>query len=151
MNVFLGVLGVWILILTGGLIWIFVFFRRLSKDINKGNLVKTLEKILTSQDNNSEDLGLLRKQFARLEEEGRLHIQKIGLIRFNPFGDMGGDHSFSLALLDGRDDGFIITGLHTRERTRVYIKHIKNGESKHKLSSEESKALAKARNGPKHE
>jgi len=55
-----------------------------------------------------------------------------------------GDHSFSLALLDGKDTGVVITGLHTRERTRVYMKAIKAGKGEHELSEDEKKALAKA-------
>jgi hypothetical protein len=57
---------------------------------------------------------------------------------------MGGDHSFSLALLDAHLTGFIITGLHTRERTRVYIKKIEEGKCKQDLSKEEREALKKA-------
>ena len=54
---------------------------------------------------------------------------------------MGGDHSFSVALLNGKGTGIIITGLHTRERTRVYVKDIKQGKSEVELSQEEKKAL----------
>ena len=63
------------------------------------------------------------------------------MVRFNPFSEMGGDHSFSVALLDGHDTGIIITGLHTRERTRVYIKPVNKGKSEYDLSKEELKAL----------
>ena len=79
-----------------------------------------------------------------IEEKDKRHIQKVGLIRFNPFSELGGDHSFCLAILDDRDSGVVITGLHTRDRTRVYIKDIKNGQSSLELSSEEKKALASA-------
>ena len=71
-------------------------------------------------------------------------MQKYGFVRFNPFGDMGGDHSFCLALLNGKHTGFVLTGLHTRERTRVYVKHIKRGKSEYDLSKEERKALEQA-------
>jgi len=68
----------------------------------------------------------------------------VSLVRFNPFSEMGGDHSFSLALLDAHLTGFIVTGLHTRERTRVYIKKIDGGKCKQDLSKEEREALKKA-------
>ena len=69
-------------------------------------------------------------------------IRKIGLIRFNPFNDIGGDQSFSVALLDEKDCGFIISSLHTKEGTRVYAKPIKDGESqKYPLTEEEKQAI----------
>jgi hypothetical protein len=68
----------------------------------------------------------------------------VGLIRFNPFNEIGGDHSFSLAILDGGDNGIIITGLHTRDRTRIYAKQVNKGKSDLELSTEEQKALLKA-------
>lgn len=69
---------------------------------------------------------------------------KIGLNRFNPFQDIGGDQSFVLCLLDNHNSGAIITSLHNRDTTRVYAKHIINGQSdQQSLSSEESRLLAK--------
>lgn len=73
-----------------------------------------------------------------------MNVQKIGLVRFNPFNETGGDHSFSLALLDGNGNGFVMTGLHTRERTRLYIKPIRNLKSEYELSQEEQKAIKEA-------
>ena len=84
------------------------------------------------------------KRLDFLEEDGKVHVQKIGLVRFNPFRELGGDHSFSLAILDGINSGVIITGLHTRDRTRIYMKEIKKGKASLELSSEEKKALAQA-------
>ena len=81
-----------------------------------------------------------------MENDGRTHVQKIGLIRFNPFKELGGDHSFCLAILNGEDSGVVVTGLHTRDRTRVYMKSIKKGKSEYELSSEEKKALESAYN-----
>jgi len=72
------------------------------------------------------------------------HFQKLGLIRFNPFNETGGNNSFSLVLLDGKNNGWVMTGLHTRERTRLYVKPIKNLKSEYELSDEEKKALEKA-------
>ena len=138
------VLGVWLIILTVALFLQIRFFRKLMKGTKERELVKILNKILETQDKNSDEITSIKKEVARLDEEGYLHIQKIGFIRFNPFKEIGGDHSFSLAVLDGKDTGFVITGLHTRERTRIYAKAIKKGKSEVELSSEEKKALEKA-------
>lgn len=142
--IILGVAGTWLLALS---IVVFLqrrFLNRLTKGADKKDIEKILEKILDSQDTNKKDIKDINKEIERLEEEGFLHVQKVGLVRFNPFREIGGDHSFSLAILDGKDNGIIITGLHTRERTRVYAKSIKKGKSKVELSDEEKKALDKA-------
>jgi hypothetical protein len=138
------VLFVWVLILTLFLGWIFRYFRHLTKGVDKENLLAVLENVLKTQGEVLESLRAVQKRIKIGEIEEKLHIQKIGIERFNPFKEMGGDHSFSLALLDGTDTGFIITGLHTRERTRVYIKIVQRGKSVAELSSEEKKALVSA-------
>jgi hypothetical protein len=69
---------------------------------------------------------------------------RVGLVRFNPFEDTGGNQSFALALLDGRGDGFVVSSLHARAGTRVYAKAIGNGTSEAALSDEESEALRQA-------
>jgi len=48
------------------------------------------------------------------------------VVRFNPFSEVGGDQSFSIALMDGNNDGFMITALYTRDGNRVYAKPIQN-------------------------
>ena len=143
--VIVGVFGVWLLALS---VFIFLqtrFFNRLTKNSKGGELNKVLKSILDTQRKNDKTLAFVEKEIKRLEKEGLDHVQNVGLIRFNPFKEIGGDHSFSLAILDGDDTGIIITGLHTRERTRIYAKTIKKGESDADLSDEERKALAKAR------
>lgn len=74
-----------------------------------------------------------------------MHIQKIGLLRFNPFHDTGGDQSFILALLDSHDTGVVISSLHTRTGTRWYAKGVLSGRGQeHELSNEEQKAIKSA-------
>ena len=69
---------------------------------------------------------------------------KVGLTRFNPFEDLGGDQSFILCLLDQHNSGVIITSVHNRELTRVYAKPIKNGEGENfTLSKDEKLAILK--------
>ena len=104
-----------------------------------------LEGILAEEKGNKDRLEELTKQLRQLEDLSEYHIQRVGLVRFNPFKDLGGDHSFSIALLDAKDTGLVITGLHTRERTRVYVKAVKKGKAEHEFSEEEKKALNKAK------
>lgn len=135
--------GIWLLVLSI-LLYLFArFFRKLTKGTKETELLKVLDKILKTQKENSEDIKSAEREVRRLEEEGKFHVQKVGVVRFNPFKEIGGDHSFSLAILDGTNSGVIVTCLHTRERTRVYMKAIKKGKSELELSDEEKKALEK--------
>ena len=78
---------------------------------------------------------------AVLERTQTFAFQRLGLVRYNPFEDTGGNQSFALALLDHHGDGFVISSLHTRTATRVYGKAIAKGRSEAALSSEEAEAL----------
>lgn len=145
-NLTLYIFAIWLVLISAVVAWIFNYFRKLSKQVKKGNLLKILDKVLDTEIKNSKDIKKLKKEITRIEKENLSDIQKIGLVRFNPFEELGGDHSFTLALLDGYDNGVIITGLHTRDRTRVYIKEVFEGKTKYKLSKEEKEALTKAKN-----
>lgn len=68
-------------------------------------------------------------------------IQKVGMIRFNAFDDVGSDLSYSVALLDGNDNGIVITSLFARDCSTTYGKPIISGKSKYPLSIEEIKAI----------
>lgn len=118
-------------------IWLFIvsyFLYRIYKLFK--NLTKSVEEDLTKK-----GFAEVRKRLDFLEDDGLKHIQKVGLVRFNPFRELGGDHSFSLAILDNKESGIILTSLHTRDRTRVYMKEVKSGKSEYELSGEEIKAL----------
>lgn len=116
-------------------IWIYFVFKDLIK-ISKNKEFS----------NNTKEIKVLQSEILNMKDLARLNIQKVGLTKFNPFNESGGDHSFSLALLDGNKNGIIITSLHTRERTRVYLKEVLSGKTKIDLSKEEQKALKLATN-----
>ncbi len=78
---------------------------------------------------------------SQILDEKQHFFQRMGFVRFNPFAETGGDQSFSVSLLDAKGTGIVFTGLHTREKTRVYAKPIVNGVSKSTLSKEEQKAI----------
>ncbi len=109
---------------------------------------KSVEHLLkdysTQVKDTSAKLDELATFAAKLHQAGSIALTKIGMIRFNPFNDTGGDQSFCLAALDSHDDGFIISSIHARTGTRVYAKEINQGKSKHNLSDEEAIALKRA-------
>jgi hypothetical protein len=86
----------------------------------------------------------LESEYQRLAITNELASQKISIVRFNPFGDTGGDQSFSLAVLDAHNSGYVLTSIHGRQGTRVYVKPVDFGKSKYTLSSEEQQSLGQA-------
>ena len=89
----------------------------------------------------SEDLDDLTARTARLEVQSASYVAHVGLVRFNPFPDTGGNQSFALAMLDGTGDGFIVSSLHSRTGTRIYAKAVAAGKAESSLSAEESQAM----------
>lgn len=86
------------------------------------------------------------QRMEKIEQEGSFHIQKIGLLRFNPFRDTGGEQSFILALTDANDSGIVVSALYSRSGTRWYAKKVVKGKGEeHELSDEETKALKLAK------
>ncbi len=86
----------------------------------------------------------IKKDIEALKRNQRQCIQKIGVVRFNPFKGEGGNQSFSVAMLDNENSGFIVTALYSKEGSRVYGKEIKEGVSEYALSDEEKEAILKA-------
>ena len=73
-------------------------------------------------------------------------VQKIGLVKYDAFHEMGGKLSFSMAMLNELNDGFVLNAIHNREGCYTYVKEILDGKSEINLSEEEAKALSKAVN-----
>lgn len=90
-------------------------------------------------------------QINEIYEALRLTYSKTGIIKYDAFNEMGGKLSFALALLDNRNNGFVINAMHSREGCYTYVKEIINGESYITLGDEEKKALDKAINHDKAE
>lgn len=108
---------------------------------------------------NLEDIIVsINQTVKRLEEENSLEaqnikdlktelgftIKKIGLVRYSPFADGGGNYSFSLALLDSHNNGLVITNMYGRQQSRVYTKKITEGKSETTLTEEESQSISMA-------
>ncbi len=107
---------------------------------------KNLKEVLGVLKNLEERLKKTDKKLQILEKNSKFFLQKVGIIRFNPFPEVGSNQSFSIALLDNNNDGVVITSLYSREENRVYGKPIKNGISEYSLSKEEITAIEKAKN-----
>ena len=117
-----------------------IFFNGSKASDLEGILFEEIKRLKKAENSISE----LSKAVNNLDKITQKTIQKVGVIRFNPFKETGGDQSFAIALLDAENNGLIISSLFTREGTRVYTKPIESGESKYPLSKEEIEALKKA-------
>lgn len=158
---YLGIDSDYIIIgLCGGLLILFILviinivqMKKLKKNYRifmSGKDAKTLEdtliqrldqvdSLLESNEENDSNIKVLSKNMQRT-------YQKMGLIKYDAFHEMGGKLSFSLAMLDMRNNGFIINAMHTREGCYTYIKEIIDGNSVIVLSEEEQEALKRAMN-----
>ncbi len=143
-NLLIIITSVWLTLLTVLALRAYYLVAQLNKNSNKGDFTKVLDKLLDQGKKNSSEIELLKKALALLSSDSKTHIQKVGLVKFNPFGEMGGNQSFALALLDANNSGIVITGLHARDKTRLYLKNITKGKSEIELSSEEKRSLSQA-------
>ncbi len=143
----LGILGAVVAAVLFGLVA--VLFRRWNAVFGReprtasSALGEVVQRLLAIE----RELETNQPRLEALEAVARISVQKVGFKRFNPFDNTGGDQSFAAALLDGKNDGIVISSLYTREGVRVYAKEIKAGASKHPLSAEERAVLAQALSG----
>jgi hypothetical protein len=145
----LAVIFVWLVSLSFFFWRILSHYNKLAKGVSEKSLRVVLEELLKDTELNKKDIDYLKEYSARIEKDGLLHIQKVGLIRFNPFKDTGGDQSFILSLVDGKDTGVVISGLYSRSGTRWYAKRVVSGKGvDYELSEEEKKSLKEASSNP---
>lgn len=93
------------------------------------------------------DVNLFEQNINTLETKLTFAIQKIGFVRYNAFGDMGSELSYSIALLDNFQNGFILSSIYGRENSVSYAKPMKNGVCRIPLSTEELIAIDRALKG----
>ncbi len=100
-------------------------------------LLEYIEKVKMVDGKYNETLSLINDINFRLS----FCIQKIGIVRYNPFNDMGGDLSFTLALLDDKNNGVVLNTLHGRDASYTYAKPVNSCESNYALTEEEKRAI----------
>jgi len=127
--------------------WLLVWRLKL-KALLKGKKGQDLEKIITQQERDlarlKDKLERIIKEVGVIEKHAFDSIQKVGMVRFNPFKEASSNQSFSIAFLNHRENGIVLSSLASREGTRLYTKQIVGGRSIHNLSEEESKAIKEA-------
>lgn len=145
------IIGVLVLLILGFcaltyIVWkLQTHYNRLTGGISSTTLSSVLDALITEGKGLRNRVTSIEEEVTRLETEGASHIQRIGVVRFNPFSDTGGAQSFTMAILDGNQSGVVMTSLYGRSSNRWYVKQIESGKGKNiELSKEEVSAIRQA-------
>ena len=117
------------------------YLKFMKKIGNGNNLDEMLKNYIYDVNEVKKDNSEIKAYYTKLDKDIGSSIQKIGLVRYNAFKDVGSDLSFAVALLDREDDGIVFNGIYGSESSNIYAKPIKNGESSYQLSDEEKYAI----------
>lgn len=141
-----GILTIWVSVLTFLYLRAVRHYQKLTAGVTKENLMNVLEEHFSRIEGLEESANMIKQNIEGIKKEDLTHVQRVGLIRFNPFDEVGGNQSFALSLLDDHGNGVVISSLHSRETTRIYGKPVKNFlESGFEFSAEEKQAIEMAK------
>ncbi len=128
--------------------WRFWRLKKKLKTFLQGKRGKDLQEIILKQEKHllraENDIKEIYKAIDLLDRRILRNIQKVRIMRFNPFRELGGNQSFCIAMLDAKNNGFVLSTLYTKDGTRIFAKVINKGISETKLSREEEEVLQKA-------
>ena len=114
----------------------------------RGKYGKTLESSIQERFDELEKLQVMteqnKKDILELSAKCKTHYQKVGIVRYDAFQEMGGDLSFALTMLDEENNGWILNVMHSRDACYNYIKEVIHGESYIELAEEEIESLERA-------
>ena len=144
-----------LLLVIGALVWLYRFQNRYTRNYrqldgmlrrsgNSDNGLEDLLNRLSRLERDAASLDVIQTAMRELELRQNRSFQSVGLVRFNPFTDMGGDQSFAVSIVDSYGDGFVMSSLHGRTATRVYAKTVRRGQSTQTVSTEEQAAIDQA-------
>jgi hypothetical protein len=119
-------------------------YRAFMVGVDKQNLEQGLLSLVERLVRLEEDRDIILRELREAERRQVFATQRVGMIRFNAFHDAGGELSFALALLDGENNGIVMSSIYGRAEARIYAKPVEQGKSSHALSKEEEQAIAKA-------
>ncbi|SRR5690554_5625409 len=122
-------------------------YNSLTRGLSGANIEDLFLSINRDISSVNRDVNLLEDHLESLETKLSFALQRIGFVRYNAFGDMGSELSFSIALLDSYNNGFVLTSIYGRERSVSFSKPIKNGKTNIPISPEEMLAIDRALKG----
>lgn len=116
---------------------------------NGNNMEEMIRKYVSATDYVNQENALIKSNIKNIEKDMKKAIQKIGIVRYNAFDDVGSNLSFAVAILDDNNSGIVINGIYARETSSVYAKPVVEGKSEYQLSKEEEEAIRKAKESKK--
>ncbi len=129
--------------------WKLMSVKKWYEALAEGNEGKSIGTVLDHHMKNMDEIKSRLKdaesRISRLERESPSLLKHVGIVRYNPFKETGGDHSFSLVIADDTGKGVVVSSLHSRDRTRIYAKKLIGWESVRPLTEEEEQAIRDAR------
>ena len=143
-------------IIAGGFVLLLILY--ITNCIKLGKLRKSYTNFMKKLGNGKDFEDMLKSYMQRVDEVEQKNaelssfckrldndmagcLQKVGIVRYSAFKDMGSDLSFALALLDEKNNGVVLNGIYSSEISNIYAKPIENGTSKYTVSAEEQKAI----------
>ena len=142
--VIIAVLLIWLIALQWRVSRIRQVLNSLTEGLEDANLEDALYHYIDAVEKNSQRTEELIAITEELRMSARTDIQRVGLIRFNPFEDAGGDQSFVVALLDAEGTGIVLSSFFSRTGSRMFAKEVVAGRSTHTLTGEEVEAITVA-------
>lgn len=131
------------------IIWLIKLNRRYSKFIskfdNEENIEDTLRKYIDKVGEINEENKLIKANVKTIERQLLRCVQRVGMVRYNAFEDVGSELSFALAVLDNDLNGYVLNAVYGRDSSSIFAKPIEGGTSSYTLSDEEIKALSIAK------
>jgi hypothetical protein len=138
------VLIIWVISLQVRLNRMVRHYNRLFSGTTFGTFEDAMDRYVTRLDETVAHVDSLAQLCNAVESNLLGTIQRVGIVRFNPFADTGSDQSFAVALLDGNGSGIVLSSLFSRSSTRMFAKSIVAGKSNHPLTDEEREAIDQA-------
>ncbi|MCL8208525.1 MAG: DUF4446 family protein [Actinomycetia bacterium] len=128
--------------------WLVVRYRELAHRLAVATgdplLAGRLERLARDVDAMSRRVEEVAQRVEHVNAQAQRSLQRVGLVRYDAFRDMGGQLSFSVALLDAERNGLVLTVLNGRDGARAYAKPVRAGASSAALSEEEQRAIVQA-------
>jgi len=143
-QILIYVVGALAALAIGWLAYLELRLRRVFGGKRAGDLEEVLRAVAKELRELDASRDEVEKYLETVEKRLRRSVQHVGIVRFNPFEDAGGDQSFAIAVLDESKNGIVISSLYGRGMSRIYAKPLEKAASRYQLSEEEKRAIAEA-------
>lgn len=116
-------------------------YRQFMKGAEGRSLEEHVKQMITANENNRAELEQIKKELNSTKQAIKNNLQRVGVVRYNSFSDIGSDLSYAVAILDGHGNGVVMSSIYGRDDFRAFAKPVTGGSSKYRLSKEEQEAI----------